>query len=325
MYRYPTPLKLSSFLVDGVTSSKTGADASAASSGEPAAIVGIGCRLPGGVKCATDYWRMLVDGVDAVTKTPPSTRGGGGNFPGGYLDASPSRFDAAFFNIRDSEKSMMAEEQKLVMEVAYEALEDAGMPKESVEGAKIGVFVGAAGVAAGSSPTSSSSSAYAATGVSASIVANRLSYAFDFRGPSVAVDTACSSSLVALHVACDSLKRGDCDVALVGGVNVLRPEITEMLSGAGFLSPKGKCHAFGNDADGYVRGEGCGFVVLKRFSAAANDGDRIYACVRGTATNSDGRSNGSLAHLTFLIYAARLHVYEVSPYSSKITRAHTLS
>src|SRR5690606_19087457 len=186
-------------------------------------------------------------------------------------------------------------QQRLLLEVAYEALEHAGAPLAGLRGSRTGVYVGLFIHDYAHMQLSARDliDAYTGTGTSMSIAANRISYLFDLRGPSIALDTACSSSLVALHQACESLRSGECDAALAGGVNViLRPEMTIAMSKASMLSPDGRCHSFDASANGYVRAEGAGMVLLKRLDAAERDGDVIHAILRSTASNQDGRTKG---------------------------------
>ena len=265
----------------------------------PIAIVGIGCRFPG-ADSPDAFWQLLSGGTDSIRGVPlvrwraegdPATRWGG------ILDAVDG-FDAEFFGISPREADLMDPQQRLLLEVAWEALEDAGIAADSLGGSRTGVFVGISGSDYSRLLASRSGSpdAYSGTGNAMSIAANRLSYFFDLRGPSWAVDTACSSSLVAVHQACRSLRAGECTVALAGGVNLLlSPDLTATFAHAGMLAPDGRCKTFDEAADGYVRGEGCGVVVLKRLADAHHAGDRILAVVRGTAVNQDGRSNGLTA------------------------------
>ena len=277
---------------------------------EPIAIIGLGCRFPGGVHGPEEYWQFLSEGRSAVGELPPerwapfedgspetaaalarTTRSGS------FLD-DVDDFDADFFEVSSREAVKMDPQQRLLLEVAWEALEHAGIPPSSLRRSQTGVFAGACytdyGYLAGLDLPSVD--AWTNPGGALSIIANRLSYFLDLRGPSVTVDTACSSSLVALHLACQSLRIGDSDVALAAGVNLLlAPGIFRAFDQTGALSPTGACHAFDADADGFVRGEGCGVVVLKRLSDAVRDGDRLLAVVRGSAVNQDGRSNGLLA------------------------------
>ncbi|WP_406392546.1 type I polyketide synthase [Streptomyces sp. NBC_00882] len=273
---------------------------------EPVAVVGVGCRLPGGVQGPDDYWRLLVEGADAigrvseerrrdfVTQAPPVA-----NPWGGYLDdATLTGFDSAFFHVSPREADAMDPQQRMLLEVAQEALDHAAIPAVSLAGTATGVFVGVSapdyGRLTGADPAAVD--AWATTGAATSVAAGRLSYVYDLRGPSVAVDTACSSSLVAVHQACVALRGGECDTALAAGANVLlSPVVTVAFGRAGALAPDGRCKPFSATADGIGRAEGCAVVVLKRFSDALRDGDRVLAVITATAVNSDGRSNGLTA------------------------------
>jgi acyl transferase domain-containing protein len=275
---------------------------------EPIAIVGVGCRFPGGVVDPDSYWRLLESGTDAISEVPrdrwnvDAFYGGATVQPGkmttrwgGFVDGI-DEFDPAFFGISPREAEAMDPQQRLVLEVAWEALESAG--QSHLAGSRSGVFVGVVtndyGIEKFSHPLDVD--AYAATGTAHSILAGRLSYVLDLRGPAVAVDTACSSSLVAIHLACQSLRAGDCDLALGGGVNVLvSPLPTIAFSQFGMMAPDGRCRTFDARANGFVRGEGCGMVVLKRLSDALADGDDVLAVIRGSAINQDGRSTGLTA------------------------------
>lgn len=279
---------------------------------EPVAITGMSCRFPGQANSIHAYWQMLKEGRDAIG-IAPENRWNSDKIRqtddevdvrmaarwGGFLN-SVDGFDAAFFGIAPREAMYMDPQQRLLLEVAWEALENAGQAVDSLAGSATGVFVGVctndylhfqlhSGEHARLDP-------YATSGTAHSIVANRLSYLLDFRGPSVAIDTACSSSLVALHLACQSLRNDECHMALAGGVNImLSPEPSLAFSRLGMLAPDGRCKTFDAQANGYVRGEGCGVVVLKRLSDAIADGDPILALIRGTAVNQDGHSNGLTA------------------------------
>lgn len=277
---------------------------------EPVAVIGLGCRFPGGIsgpealwqflwegRCSigevpADRWMPFDDGSPAVEQTLARTTRWGSFLSD--IDA----FDAEFFEISPSEAAKMDPQQRLLLEVAWEALEHAGIPATSLRRSQTGVFAGACvseygHLAATDLP---GVDAWNNTGGALSIIANRLSYFLDLHGPSVAVDTACSSSLVAIHLACQSLRMGDSDLAIAAGVNLLlSPAIFHGFDQAGVLSPTGRCHAFSADADGFVRGEGCGVVVLKRLNDALRAGDRVLAVVRGSAVNQDGRSNGLMA------------------------------
>ncbi|HRJ76204.1 MAG TPA: polyketide synthase, partial [Anaerolineales bacterium] len=270
--------------------------------------MGLSCRFPQ-ANNPQAFWELLRKGVDAITEVP-SERWDVDEFHsetpdpgkvttrfGGFLD-NVDLFDPHFFGISPREAARMDPQQRLLLEVSWEAFENAFISPQSLAGTRTGVFVGIS-----SSDYSRLQfddperiDAYAGTGNAHSIAANRLSYVFDLRGPSMAVDTACSSSLVSVHLACQSLRSGESDLALAGGVNlILTPELTITFSQARMLSPDGRCKTFDANADGYVRGEGCGVVILKRLSDAMRDGDNILALVRGSAVNQDGRSNGLTA------------------------------
>jgi acyl transferase domain-containing protein len=275
---------------------------------EPIAIVGMACRFPGGADTPDRYWEMLAAGTDAITEIPgerwpidayydpdPLAPGKMSTKYGGFV-SNLDRFDAAFFGVSPREALNMDPQQRLLMEVAWEALADAGQVRTGLAGSDTGVFVGACTFDYWSRCTAARSDAYTGSGNAHSIIANRLSYFLDLRGPSLAVDSACSSSLVAVRLACQSLRARECRLAIAGGVNaLLSPRPYVFLSKAGMLAPDGRCKTFDARANGYVRGEGCGVIVLKRLSDALADEDRIIALVRGTAVNQDGRSNGLTA------------------------------
>jgi len=274
---------------------------------EPIAIVGLGCRFPGGSEDPESYWHLLRNGVDAIREVPaerwdveeyydrdPSASGKMTTRWGGFLK-NVDLFDPDFFGISPREAIVMDPQHRLLLEVTWEALEHAGIPPTDLAGSMTGVFVGFVNVdyQALLASTMDDIDIFSASGAATSILANRISYALNLQGPSLALDTACSSSLVTVHLACQSLRRHESDVALAGGVNLtLLPEITVVLSKAGMLSPRGRCQTFSASADGYVRGEGCGMVVLKRLSDAQAAGDRILAVIRGSAVNHGGRGNG---------------------------------
>ncbi|WXB20297.1 SDR family NAD(P)-dependent oxidoreductase [Pendulispora albinea] len=270
----------------------------------------MGCRFPGGADTPDRFWTMLDEGRDAIVEAPrdrwdrdawydpdPDAPGKMYTRWGGFLEGA-DRFDAEFFGISPREAARMDPQQRLVLEVAWEALEHAGIAAHRLAGSATGVFVGVSlsDYAGLQFADLTRLDAYAGSGSAPCIVANRLSYFGDFRGPSMTIDTACSSSLVAIHGACQSLRSGESDLALAGGVNlILTPDTTVALSRARMMAADGRCKTFDARADGYVRGEGCGIVVLKRLSDALSDRDRILAVVRGTAVNQDGRSNGLTA------------------------------
>lgn len=276
---------------------------------EPIAIIGIGCRLPGGVKNPTDFWSLLQNGVDAITEIPtdrwniqkffdPDQSKPGRTYAkwGGFVDGI-DQFDAQFFGISPREAAVMDPQHRMLLETTWEALEDGGQAPEQLAGSPTGVFVGIFMRDYEQLLTSSLNRTlinnHTGVGTSMAIAANRISYAFDFTGPSVALDTACSSSLIAVHLACQSLRSGECTLAIAGGASLLlKAEQTIATSKAAMLSPDGRCKSFDARANGYVRSEGCGVVVLKPLSAALAAGNPIYAVIRGSAANQDGRSNG---------------------------------
>ena len=307
-YDYPTITLLAGHLAadtdavtaDVRTTAPSSEGAQSLSADEPIAIIGIGCRFPG-ADGPSAFWQMLCDEVDAITKTPQNRwdayRAMMTSDWGGFLD-NIDQFDAQFFGISAREAVRMDPQQRLLLEVAWEALEDAGQVPEKLAGSRTGVFTGVSTNEyqhlAFLRPDLAD--AYSGTGTSMSIAANRLSYVFDFRGPSISLDTACSSSLVAIHMACRSLRDGESTLALAGGVNVmLTPGGNVNFSRAGMLAADGRCKTFDSRADGWVRGEGAGVVVLKPLSLALADGDSIYAVIRGSAVNQDGRTNGLMA------------------------------
>lgn len=276
---------------------------------EPLAIVGVACRFPG-ANTPEQFWQLLREGRDAVTDVPPdrwdaqayydadrSVPGKMVSRRGAFVEGI-DEFDAEFFDLLPREAALLDPQQRILLQTAWEALEDASIAPDRLAGSKTGVFVGACTMdyALLQFRDHRQIAASSSVGCSPSILANRLSYTLDLKGPSVTVDTACSSSLVALHQAAASLRTGECDLVIVGGVNaVLAPEFGLSFSKLGLLSPDGRCRTFDAQANGYVRGEGCGVVVLKRLSAAVANGDRIWAVLRGSAVNQDGRTNGITA------------------------------
>ncbi|MFC3455611.1 SDR family NAD(P)-dependent oxidoreductase [Amycolatopsis speibonae] len=266
---------------------------------EPIAIVGVGCRLPGGTDSPEQYWRFLDAGRDGIRDVPEGRwEGFDEDFGrGGFLD-DIAGFDAEFFGIVPGEAEAMDPQQRMLLEVSWAALEHAGIPPSTLRGTRTGVFVGLSAGEYGHLTMTDPATVdvWSATGAATSIAANRLSYLFDLRGPSLTLDTACSSSLVAVHQAVQSLRRGECGTALAAGVNLLlSPAVTTSFQRAGVLAPDGHCKPFDAAADGIARGEGCGVVVLKPLKAARRAGDRVLAVIRGSAVNSDGRSNGLVA------------------------------
>jgi phthiocerol/phenolphthiocerol synthesis type-I polyketide synthase A len=277
---------------------------------EPIAVIGMGCRFPGGITGPDELWQFLCDRGSTIGQVPEerwklfddgspevkallarTTRWGS------FL-ADIESFDAEFFEISPSEADKMDPQQRLLLEVAWEALEHAGIPPNSLRRSQTGVFAGSclSEYGAISSNDLPQIDGWSNTGGAMSIIANRLSYFLDLRGPSVAIDTACSSSLVAIHLACQSLRTQDSHLAIAAGVNLLlTPAVFRGFDQVGALSPTGRCRAFDAAADGFVRGEGAGVVVLKRLTDAQRDGDRVLAVICGSAVNQDGRSNGLMA------------------------------
>ncbi|MFJ1975393.1 SDR family NAD(P)-dependent oxidoreductase [Streptomyces sp. NPDC087903] len=276
----------------------------------PIAVVGIGCRLPGKINGPEALWQHLLAGTDAVGRVPDHRWRDFDNGSaetaavlertsrwGGFLD-DVEGFDADFFGITPREAEVMDPQQRLLLEVGCEALDHAAIAAEALQATATGVFVGLSALEYGHLTTADVSrvTAWTSTGAAGSIVANRMSYLLDLRGPSMTIDSACSSSLVAVHQACRSLRSGECETALAAGINVLlSPAVTANFDQANALAADGRCKPFDASADGITRGEGCGVVVLKRLPDATRDGDRILAVIRGSAVNSDGRSAGLMA------------------------------
>ncbi|GCE51339.1 type I polyketide synthase [Thermosporothrix hazakensis] len=279
---------------------------------EPIAIIGMGCRFPGGGNSPEAFWNLLETRQDAIDLIPdtrwnpetfydadPDTPGKMNTRRGGFLQ-DIEQFDASFFGLSPREAVHMDPQQRLLLEVAYEACEHAGIDALGLSGSRTGVFVGVHSQSMDyflmelSNP--SQIEAYSSTGTAHNVIAGRLSYFLNLKGPSIAVDTACSSSLVALHLACQSLRTGESDLAFAGGVNlILRPEVSICFSKLHMLAPDGRCKPFDARADGFVRGEGCGVLLLKRLSDAIRDHDPILALIRGSSLNQDGRSAGLTA------------------------------
>jgi len=275
---------------------------------EPIAIIGIGCRFPG-AKSPEAFWKLLCDGVDAITQVPDNRWNTASlnetqleateeidTYVGGFLEQI-DQFDSQFFGLSPREANNIDPQHRLLLEVTWEALEDARQIPKSLSGTQTGVFVGISShdysLFQWGSP---STDFYGITGTNNCMVANRISYLFNWTGPSIAVDTACSSALVAVHLACQSLWNGESNLVLAGGVNaLLSSKVTFNMVQAGLVDPNGRCKTFDARANGYVRSEGAGVVLLKTLSQAEADGDSIYAVIRGSAVNQDGRSNGITA------------------------------
>jgi acyl transferase domain-containing protein/acyl carrier protein len=274
---------------------------------EPIAVVGMACRFPG-ADSIDEFWNLLARGVDAVREVPPDRWDVDAYYDpdpdapgriatrwGGFL-RDIQHFDPAFFGISRREAVSMDPQQRLFLEVGWTALEDAGQSPDRLGGSPTGVFAGVCNADYGQLLTSRDPAgfdAYLATGNAASVVSGRFAYVLGLQGPALTIDTACSSSLVAVHLACRSLRAGECRMAIAGGVNVIcTPQVSIALSRSHLMAPDGRCKAFDAAADGFVRGEGCGVLVLKRLSDALAAGDRVRAVLRGSAVNQDGRSSG---------------------------------
>ena len=314
LYSYPTISALGDYLgkllIRG-SMQEPQARLSRRARGEPIAIVGMGCRFPGG-DAPDAFWQLLRGGFDAISDIPadrwdvdrfydPNPEAVGKMYTrrGGFL-RKVDLFDPQFFSISPREAVGIDPQQRLLMEIAWETLEDAGQPPELLETGRTGVFVGISTCdysRLGSRKHDLKTiDTYTATGTATSIAAGRLAYFLGLTGPCMAIDTACSSSLVAVHQAIESLRKGECNSALTGGVNlILEPAAMIALSEVRALSPDGRCKTFDQSADGYARGEGCGMLLLKRLSDAVKDGDRVHALIRGSAVNHDGHSNGLTA------------------------------
>lgn len=277
---------------------------------EPIAIVGLGLRFPGGANDAETFWQLLHNGVDAISPFPKD-RGdiepyynADSAMPdrmltrnGGFIE-NVEQFDPHFFGIAPREAISMDPQQRLLLETSWEALEGAGQAPDKLNGSQTGVFFGisSSDYFRLAFPDPDNTELYPITGNAFSVAAGRLSYILGLQGPSIALDTACSSSLVAVHLACQSLRAGECNLALAGGVNlILSPEVTLSFANAQMMAADDHCKTFDAAADGYVRGEGCAVVVLKRLSDALANGDNILALIRGSAVNQDGRSSGLTA------------------------------
>ena len=318
LFRNPTIESLATVIVEGDPEDESPVDddydwsrTSNVDSAEiDVAIVGIGTRFPGDLNTPDEMWTALLDGVDAITDLPEgrweeflgdpriAERVARAHTRGGYL-SDIKGFDSEFFALSKMEADNVDPQQRMALELTWEALEHARIPASSLRGETVGVFVGASNNDYSFLSVSDASVAhpYAITGTTSSIIANRVSYFFDFRGPSMAIDTACSSSLVAVHEGVKALRAGDADVVLAGGVNALiTPLVTIGFDEVGgVLAPDGRIKSFSSDANGYARSEGGGMLVLKRVADARRDGDQIIAVIAGTAVNHDGRSNGLLA------------------------------
>lgn len=309
LYNHPTVASIAEAVLDvrpggaavAVASAPKGAPAVA----DAIAIVSMACRFPGGADDPEALWRLLVDGVDAITEAPagrwdteglydpdPEATGKAYSLRGGFL-SDIDRFDASFFGISPREAAAMDPQQRLLLGTAWETIERAGIVPETLNGSSTGVYVGLYDSGYLAAAGLDQLDGHVATGSASSVASGRVAYTLGLQGPAVTVDTACSSSLVALHLAARALAAGECDLALAGGATLLvsargHVEFSRLRG----LSPSGRCSAFGADADGVVWAEGCGLVLLKRLSDARRDGDRVLAVVKGSAINQDGRSQG---------------------------------
>lgn len=275
---------------------------------EPIAIVGMACRVPGGAEDADAFWQLLAEGRDVVGEVPadrwdvdayydpdPTKLGKARTKAGGFLE-NIDQFEPSFFGMSPREAAGVDPQQRLLLEVTWEALEHAAIPVDQLDGSRTGVFVGITSMDYAQRidvADPARSDIYLATGTALNAAAGRVSFTFGFRGPCMAIDTACSSSLVAIHTACQSLRDGESNLVVAGGVNaILSPDPFVLISKWGMLSPDGRCKTFDAGANGFVRGEGCGLVVLERLSDALAHGRRILAVIPGSAINQDGRSSG---------------------------------
>ena len=276
---------------------------------EPLAIIGIGCRFPGNVTKPEEFWDLIINGGDGLTDIPAdrwnldakfapdfNTAGKISVRRGGFIK-DIDKFDASFFGISPLEASRMDPQQRMVLELSYNAIQDAGLTFKDLDGSRTSVFVGISSHDYGDIQNfpleQINIGAHTNLGSALCITANRISYFYNLKGPSMAVDTACSSSLNAVHLACRSIWENDADLAFAGGCNaILKPEPQMGFSKGGFLSPDGKCYAFDSRANGYVRSEGAGVIIIKPLSRAMEDGDIVYATIRGSGVNQDGATKG---------------------------------
>ncbi|WP_232315732.1 type I polyketide synthase, partial [Mycobacterium celatum] len=315
-FEHPTIESLATWIVEGDPEDTTAGDddvdwtRSGPVERVDIAVVGLATRFPGDMNTPEETWQALLEGRDGITDLPEgrwsefmeepriAERVKKARTRGGYLKDIKG-FDSEFFALSKTEADNIDPQQRMALELTWEALEHARIPASSLRGEAVGVYIGTSvadySFLAMSDPTVAHP--YAITGTASSIVANRVSYFYDFHGPSVAVDTACSSSLVATHQAVQALRSGECDVAVAGGVNALiTPVVTLGFDEIGqVLAPDGRIKSFSSDADGYTRSEGGGMLVLKRVDDARRDGDQILAVIAGSAVNHDGRSNGLIA------------------------------
>jgi acyl transferase domain-containing protein/acyl carrier protein len=341
IFDYPNIASLSDYLSQNTGEEKSSSPVKNLTENfnEPIAIVGMSCRFPGADNPEA-FWQLLREGVDMIKEVPenrwpkkafyhpdPATPGKSVSHWGGFLD-HVDQFDPHFFGISPVEAKHMDPQQRLLLELSHEAFDDAGQSKEDIEGSDTGVYIGISvneySQLEWNDPLQITS--HSGTGNALSIAANRISYSLNLRGPSMAIDTACSSSLAAIHLACQSLRRGECSMAAAGGVNIiLSPAHSIAFTKAGVLSPDGRCKTFDAEANGYVRGEGGGMVILKRLSSAKRDGDTIHALILGSAMKQDGRTNGLIAPSSEGQEALLREAYKaagVAPCSVQYVEAH---
>jgi len=297
-----------------ITIKKLESELSTARKHEPIAIIGMGCRMPGGVNSPEDLWKMLEAKEDAISLIPkdrwdreatydadPLTPGKCNTKHGAFLENDVRQFDADFFGIPPREARSMDPVQRLILEVTHETFEKSGIAPSSLRGSNTGVYLGIGSSldyaqASLRSGVLENVSVYDTTGIPLATASGRISYQYDLQGPSFSIDAACSSSIVAIHLATEGLRNGECNLAVAGSANLLlTPELFVGLTKMGSLSPDGKCRAFDDEGNGYVRGEGCGVVILKRLKDALQDGDDIQAVIKGSAIVHDGLSNGFTA------------------------------